>query len=45
MMKDCELTSAKSTDLEADFELLYDHTDLEVWGDNTYIGATKVVEL
>jgi hypothetical protein len=36
---DFELTPANCTDLEAGFELLSDHTDMEVLGDKGYISA------
>ncbi|MFZ3070549.1 MAG: transposase [Anaerolineaceae bacterium] len=44
LITDFELTSVNCTDLEAGFELLCDHTDLEVLGDKAYISATKVAE-
>ena len=40
-----ELTPANSSDLEAGFELLSEHTDLEVLGDKAYIRATIAAEL
>jgi hypothetical protein len=45
LITDFELTSANCTDLEAGFELLCEHTDLEVLGDKAYISATKAAEL
>lgn len=41
LILDFELTAANCTDLEADFELLSEHTDLEVLGDKAYISAAK----
>jgi hypothetical protein len=40
-----ELTPANCTDLEAGFELLSEHADLEVLGDKAYISAAKAAEL
>ena len=45
VITDFELTSANCTDLEAGFELLCDHTDLQVLGDKAYISAEKAAEL
>lgn len=45
LITDFELTSANCSDLEAGFELLCDHIDLEVLGDKAYISATKAAEL
>lgn len=45
LILDFELTAANCTDLEAGFELLNDHTDLEVLGDKGYISAAKATEL
>jgi len=45
LITDFELTSANCTDLEAGFELLCDHSNLEVLGDKAYISATKAAEL
>lgn len=45
LILDFELTSANCTDLEAGFELLSEHTDLEVLGDKAYISASKATEL
>lgn len=42
---DFELAPAPATDLEVGFELLSDHTDLEVIGDKAYISADKAAEL
>lgn len=42
---DFELTAANCSDLEAGFELLSEHTDLEVLGDKGYISAEKAAEL
>jgi hypothetical protein len=42
---DFELTPANCTDLEAGFEMLCEHTDLEVLGDKGYISAAKAAEL
>jgi hypothetical protein len=44
LILDFELTSANCTDLEAGFELLCAHTDLEVLGDKGYISAAKAAE-
>jgi hypothetical protein len=45
LVLDFELTPANTTDLEAGFELLSQHTDLEVIGDKAYISAAKTTEL
>jgi hypothetical protein len=45
LITDFELTSANCSDLEAGFELLCDHTDLEILGDKAYISAKKAAEL
>jgi hypothetical protein len=45
LILDFELTPANTTDLEAGFELLGEHTDLEVLGDKGYISADKATEL
>jgi hypothetical protein len=45
LILDFELTPANSFDLEAGFELLSQHTDLEVLGDKAYISAPKAAEL
>jgi hypothetical protein len=45
LILDFELTSANCTDLEAGFELLSEHTDLEVMGDKGYISASIAAEL
>ncbi len=45
LILDFELTPANCTDLEAGFELLSEHTDLEVLGDKGYISAAKAAEL
>lgn len=42
---DFELTPANCTDLEAGFELLSEHTDMEVLGDKGYISAEKAAQL
>ena len=42
---DFELTPANSTDLEAGFELLSEHSNLEVLGDKAYISAAIAAEL
>jgi hypothetical protein len=42
---DFELAPANATDLEVGFELLMEHTDLEVLGDKGYISAEKADEL
>jgi hypothetical protein len=45
LILDFELTAANCSDLEAGFELLNEHTDLEVLGDKGYISADKAEEL
>lgn len=45
LILDFELTPANCSDLTAGFELLYEHTDLEVLGDKAYISADKKAEL
>jgi Transposase DDE domain len=45
LILDFELTPANCSDLEAGFELLNTHTDLEVLGDKAYISASKAIEL
>jgi hypothetical protein len=45
LILDFELTPANTTDLEAGFELLSQHTDLEMIGDQAYISAAKATEL
>ena len=45
LILDFELTPAHCTDLEAGFELLDRHSDLEVLGDKGYISAAKAKEL
>jgi len=45
LIMDFELTPANCTDMEAGFELLSEHTDLEVLGDKAYISADKAAEL
>jgi hypothetical protein len=40
-----ELTPANISDLEAGFEMLSQHTDLEVIGDKAYISTAKAAEL
>ena len=45
LILDFELSSANCTDLEVGFELLSEHTDLEVLGDKAYISAAKAAEL
>jgi len=42
---DFELAPANATDLAVGFELLSQHTDLEVLGDKAYISAPKAAEL
>jgi len=42
---DFSLTAANCPDLEAGFELLEEHTDLEVLGDKAYISAAKAAQL
>ncbi|TLM99577.1 IS982 family transposase [bacterium] len=45
LILDFELSPANCSDLEAGFELLEQHTDLEVLGDKGYISAAKAKEL
>ena len=45
LVLDFELAPANATDLEVGFELLAEHTDLEVLGDKGYISAAKAAEL
>lgn len=45
LIMDFELTPANCTDLEAGFELLSEHTNLDVLGDKGYISAEKAAEL
>jgi hypothetical protein len=45
LILDFELAPANYTDLEVGFELLCEHTDLEVIGDKGYISAQKAAEL
>lgn len=45
LILDFELTPANCSDLEAGFELLGEHTDLDVLGDKGYISAAKAAEL
>jgi hypothetical protein len=45
LILDFELAPANLTDLEIGFELLSEHTDLEVLGDKGYISAAKANEL
>lgn len=45
LILDFELAPANATDLEAGFELLVEHTDLDVLGDKAYISADKAAEL
>ena len=42
---DFELAPANATDLEVGFEMLCEHTDLDVLGDKAYICADKATEL
>lgn len=42
---DFELAPAHETDLNVGFELLVEHTDLDVFGDKAYISAAKAAEL
>jgi hypothetical protein len=42
---DFELAPANEGDLEVGFELLAEHTDLQVLGDKAYISATKAAQL
>jgi len=45
LILDFEMTPANATDLEAGFEMLSEHTDLEVIGDKASISAAKAAEL
>jgi hypothetical protein len=45
LILDFELTPANCTDLEAGFEMLCEHTDLDVLGDKGYISAAQAAEL
>lgn len=45
LILDFELTPANCTDLEAGFEMLCEHTDLDVLGDKGYISAAQTAEL
>jgi hypothetical protein len=45
LILDFELAPANATDLAVGFELLSEHTDLEVLGDKGYISADKAAEL
>jgi hypothetical protein len=45
LILDFELAPASATDLNVGFELLSEHTDLEVIGDKGYISADKAAEL
>jgi hypothetical protein len=45
LILDFELAPANVTDLEVGFELLNEHTDLEILGDKGYISAEKAAEL
>ena len=45
LILDFILAPANATDLEVGFELLSEHTDLEVLGDKAYISAEKAAEL
>jgi len=45
LILDFELAPAHATDLEVGFELLCEHTDLNVLGDKGYISAEKAAEL
>jgi hypothetical protein len=42
---DFELAPANASDLHVGFEMLSEHTDLDVLGDKAYIGAQKAAEL
>ena len=42
---DFELAPANEYDLEIGFELLSEHTDLQVFGDKAYISAAKAAQL
>jgi hypothetical protein len=45
LILDFELAPANASDLEVGFELLCEHTDLNVLGDKAYISADKAAEL
>lgn len=45
LILDFELAPANKTDLEVGFEMLSEHTDLEVLGDKAYISADKAAQL
>ena len=45
LILDFELAPANVTDLEVGFEMLCEHTDLNVLGDKAYISAEKAAEL
>ena len=45
LILDFELAPANETDLEVGFEMLAEHTDLDVVGDKGYISAEKAAEL
>ena len=45
LILDFKLTEANCNDLAAGFELLSEHTDLEVLGDKGYISVSKAAEL
>jgi hypothetical protein len=45
LILDFELAPANATDLEVGFEMLCEHTDLNVLGDKGYINAEKAAEL
>lgn len=45
LILDFELAPANATDLEVGFEMLCEHTDLEVLGDKAYISADKAAQL
>ncbi len=45
LILDFELTPANCSDLEAGFELLTNHTDLDVLGDKAYISGSKAIDI
>ena len=45
LILDFELAPANATDLDVGFEMLSEHTDLNVLGDKAYISASKAAEL
>lgn len=45
LILDFELAPANATDLDVGFEMLSEHTDLNVLGDKAYISASKATEL